>query len=153
MSRKVGSSFDFKVYRRHYAEQKQKNLRRGYDMAMPEYTPAQAKAVYNAIRSDRREMVKKGDAKGVGNIYQYMVRGQSTDVSWKRAKAVYVMVKKTGQDKDFTFSQIRFMTAAEIKAKINWDEVKKKKKDLIDNEEYTKTEANDYISWFFFGSR
>ena len=153
MSRKVVSSFDYEIYRRHYEEQRLKNLRRGYDMAMPEYTPAQARAVYNAIRSDRREMVKKGETKGVGNIYQYMVRGQSTDISWKRAKAINEMVKNTGQDTEFTFNEIRFMTASEIKNKIDWDKVKEKKKYLIENEGYTITEANDFISWFFFGSR
>lgn len=141
--------FDYEAYKKWYYKQEQVNLKAGKPMYITMYTYQEAKEVYDLTKQDLLEDVRKGKRGTVGNVYQYMAREQQSELSYKRAQAVYQMVKETGQD--ISFKELRFMTAEQLKNNIDWSYLETAK------ETYralglSVSEVNSLISTNFFGS-
>lgn len=141
--------FDYEAYKRWYYKQEQVNLKAGKPMYINMYTYEEAKEVYDLTKQDLLEDVRKGKRGTVGNVYQYMAREQQSELSYKRAQAVYQMVKETGQD--ISFKELRFMTAKQLKNNIDWSFLENAK-ETYRALGYNVTEVNNLISTNFFGS-
>ena len=89
--------FDYEAYKKWYYKQEQVNLKAGKPMYITMYTYQEAKEVYDLTKQDLLEDVRKGKRGTVGNVYQYMAREQQSELSYKRAQAVYQMVKEIGR--------------------------------------------------------
>ena len=141
--------FDYEAYKRWYYKQEQVNIRQGKPMYINMYTYQEAKEVYELTKEDLLEDVRKGKRGTIGNVYQYMAREQQSELSYKRAQAVYQMVKETGQD--ISFKELRFMTAEQLKNNIDWT--------LLENAKetyralgFSTSQVNKLISTNYFGS-
>ena len=141
--------FDYEAYKRWYYKQEQVNIRQGKPMYINMYTYQEAKEVYDLTKEDLLEDVRKGKRGTIGNVYQYMAREQQSELSYKRAQAVYQMVKETGQD--ISFKELRFMTYEQLKNNIDWS--------LLENAKetyralgFSTSQVNKLISTNYFGS-
>lgn len=141
--------FDYEAYKRWYYKQEQVNLRAGKPMYINMYTYQEAKFIYEVTKEDLRKEFRKGKRGSVPNVYQYMAREQQSELSYKRAKAVYKYVKATGQD--FSFNEIRYMSARELKEKIDWSYSEIAKETYIALG-HSLSESIHLISTNFFGS-
>lgn len=141
--------FDYEAYKKWYYKQEQVNIRQGKPMYINMYTYQEAKEIYDLTKQDLLEDVRKGKRGTIGNVYQYMAREQQSELSYKRAQAVYQMVKETGQD--ISFKELRFMTADQLKNNIDWS--------LLENAKetyralgFSTSQVNKLISTNYFGS-
>ena len=141
--------FDYEAYKKWYYKQEQVNLRQGKPMYLNMYTYQEAKEIYDLTKQDLLEDVRTGKRGSVGNVYQYMAREQQSELSYKRAQAVYQMVKETGQD--ISFKELRYMTTDQLKNNIDWS--------LLENAKetyralgFSTSQVNKLISTNYFGS-
>lgn len=141
--------FDYEAYKRWYYQQEQVNLRAGKPMYTNMYTYQEAKFVYDLTKEDLREEFRKGKRGSVPNVYQYMAREQQAELSYKRARAVYQYVKATGQD--FSFKQLRYMTAQQLKNNIDWSHLEVQKQIWTDRG-WDLTKINEQVSINYYGS-
>ena len=141
--------FDYEAYKKWYYKQEQVNLRKGKPMYLTMYTYQEAKFVYEVTKEDLAKDVRKGKRGTIGNVYQYMAREQQSELSYKRAKAVYQYVKETGQD--VSFNEIRYMSARQLKEKIDWSYSEIAKETYIALG-HSLSESIHLISTNFFGS-
>ena len=98
MNTLLEKSFDYDTYKKHYYEQELKNARKGYSMNEPMLSEAKARQRYGLTKMYRIEAVADGESKGVGNVYQYMVRDQSAPNSYAQALAYKRFADITKQD-------------------------------------------------------
>ena len=141
--------FDYEAYKKWYYKQEQVNLRAGKPMYLTMYTYQEAKEVYELTKEDLREEFRKGKRGSVPNVYQYMAREQQSELSYKRAKAVYQYVKESGQD--FSFKQLRYMTSQQLKNNIDWSYLEVQKKVWTDRG-WDITKINKQVSINYYGS-
>ena len=141
--------FDYEAYKKWYYKQEQVNLRQGKPMYITMYTYQEAKEVYELTKEDLREEFRKGKRGSVPNVYQYMAREQQSELSYKRAQAVYQMVKETGQD--ISFKELRFMTAEQLKNNIDWSFLENAK-ETYRALGFNVSQVNKLISTNYFGS-
>ena len=141
--------FDYEAYKKWYYKQEQVNLKAGKPMYITMYTYQEAKEVYDLTKQDLLEDVRKGKRGTVGNVYQYMAREQQSELSYKRAQAVYQMVKETGQD--ISFKELRFMTAEQLKNNIDWTFLENAKETYRELG-FSVSQVNKLISTNYFGS-
>ena len=141
--------FDYEAYKKWYYKQEQVNLRAGKPMYINMYTYQEAKFLYEVTKEDLTKDVRNGKRGSVGNVYQYMAREQQSELSYKRAQAVYQYVKETGQD--ISFKELRYMTSQQLKKNIDWS--------LLENAKetyralgFSVSQVNNLISTNYFGS-
>ena len=141
--------FDYEAYKKWYYKQEQVNLRAGKPMYTTMYNYQEAKLVYDFTKEDLLEDVRKGKRGTIGNVYQYMAREQQSELSYKRANAVYQYVKATGQD--ISFKQLRYMTSQQLKNNIDWSHLEVQKKIWLDRG-WDLTKINEQVSINYYGS-
>ena len=141
--------FDYEAYKKWYYKQEQVNLRKGKPMYLTMYTYQEAKFVYEVTKEDLAKDVRKGKRGTIGNVYQYMAREQQSELSYKRAKAVYQYVKETGQD--ISFKQLRYMTKQQLKNNIDWSFLELQKQIWLDKG-WNITKINEQVSINYYGS-
>ena len=141
--------FDYEAYKKWYYKQEQVNLRQGKPMYLNMYTYQEAKEIYDLTKQDLLEDVRTGKRGTVGNVYQYMAREQQSELSYKRAQAVYQMVKETGQD--ISFKELRYMTADQLKNNIDWSFLENAK-ETYRALGFSTSQVNKLISTNYFGS-
>lgn len=141
--------FDYEAYKKWYYQQEQVNLRAGQPMYTTMYNYQEAKFVYDLTKEDLLDDVRTGKRGSVGNVYQYMAREQQAELSYKRTKALYQYVKSTGQD--FSFKQLRYMTAQQLKNNIDWSYIEVQKQIWLDKG-WDLTKINKQVSINYYGS-
>lgn len=140
----------YDTYRKWYFEQEQKVRRQGQPMYSPMYTKQQFENVYNETKADLKMLVEGGSRKGVGNVYQYMVREQAYPISYGMEKGLKEAYKEAGVKPNFT----RFSTYEEIRNEAPqavWDVISKTY-DQLRLDGATGKNAALMISQIFFGS-
>lgn len=140
-------AFDYETYKKHYYEQELKNARKGYTMNEPLLSEAKARKRYGLTKMVRIEAVADGESKGVGNVYQYMVRDQSAPNSYAQALAYKKFANVTGQDvklKDILHTD-------DLKDILDFSMIKDYEKDLK-AQGFTSAQIDKEISRVFFGS-
>lgn len=141
--------FDYEAYKKWYYKQEQVNLKAGKPMYTTMYNYQEAKLIYDFTKEDLLEDVRKGKRGTIGNVYQYMAREQQSELSYKRAKAVYQYVKATGQD--ISFKQLRYMTSQQLKNNIDWSHIEVQKQIWLDKG-WDLTKINEQVSINYYGS-
>ena len=141
--------FDYEAYKKWYYKQEQVNLRAGKPMYITMYTYQEAKFVYEVTKEDLTKEFRSGKRGSVPNVYQYMAREQQSELSYKRAKAVYQYVKETGQD--ISFKQLRYMTKQQLKNNIDWSFLEVQKQIWLDKG-WNITKINEQVSINYYGS-
>lgn len=141
--------FDYEAYKKWYYKQEQVNLKAGKPMYTTMYNYQEAKLIYDFTKEDLLEDVHKGKRGSVGNVYQYMAREQQSELSYKRAQAVFKMVKETGQD--FSFKELRYMTSQQLKNNIDWSFLENAK-ETYRALGFSVSQVNNLISTNYFGS-
>ena len=140
----------YEIYKRRYAEQEIKNRRQGEMMYSPMYTKAQFKNVYDETKADLKMLTDSGNRKGVGNVYQYMVREQAYPISYGMEKGLKEAYKEAGVKVNFsrfsTYEDIRNNAPQEV-----WDVIGNTYEQLK-ADGFKGSEAAIMISQIFFGS-
>lgn len=147
MNTLLEKSFDYDTYKKHYHEQELKNSRKGYTMNEPMLSEAQARQRYGLTKKIRIEAVADGESKGVGNVYQYMVRDQSAPNSYAQALAYKKFADITEQDvklKDILHTE-------DLKEILDFSMISDYEKSLKE-QGFTSAQIDKEISRVFFGS-
>lgn len=155
MNKLLQKSFDYDTYKKHYYEQELKNARKGYTMNEPMLSEGKARERYGLTKMYRMQEVASGDSKGVGNVYQYMVRDQSAPNSYAQALAY----KKFADITDQKVKLRDILHTEDLKEILDFSMVKDYEKDLreaLKDQGLTKHQINAQIdkeiSRVFFGS-
>ena len=147
MNTLLEKSFDYDTYKKHYYEQELKNARKGYTMNEPMLSEEKARQRYGLTKMYRIQDVASGESKGVGNVYQYMVRDQSAPNSYAQALAYKRFADITEQDvklKDILHTE-------DLKEILDFSMIKDYEKDLRE-QGFTSAQIDKEISRVFFGS-
>ena len=147
MNHLLEKSFDYDTYKKHYHEQELKNSRKGYTMNEPMLSEAQARQRYGLTKKVRIEAVADGESKGVGNVYQYMVRDQSAPNSYAQALSFKKFADITEQNvklKDILHTE-------NLKDLLDFSMISDYAKDLRE-QGFTSAQIDKEISRVFFGS-
>ena len=147
MNTLLEKAFDYDTYKKHYYEQELKNARKGYTMNEPMLSEEKARKRYGLTKMYRMQDVADGESKGVGNVYQYMVRDQSAPNSYAQALAYKRFADVTEQDvklKDILHTE-------DLKEILDFSMIKDYEKDLK-KQGFTSAQIDKEISRVFFGS-
>lgn len=140
----------YTIYRREYYKQQEKVYRMGHDMDQPLLTKNQFNNVYEETKSILKMKMDMGTRKGVGNVYQYIVREQAYPISQGLMKGLKEVYQRAGETPNFdrftTYEQLRNNAPDAV-----WDVVKDEYHKLIDDGN-TSTQAKAIIAKIFFGS-
>lgn len=80
--------YRYAVYEREYKKQQEKMRRRGLEMADTKISRELFTIYYNNVKADLQAQVIAGDRKGVGNVFQYIVRSQAYNTNYNVARAL-----------------------------------------------------------------
>lgn len=147
MNTLLEKSFDYDTYKKHYYEQELKNARKGYTMNEPMLSEGKARQRYGLTKKVRMELVADGESKGVGNVYQYMVRDQSAPNSYAQALAYKKFADITEQNvklKDILHTE-------DLKEILDFSMISDYAKSLKE-QGFTSAQIDKEISRVFFGS-
>lgn len=147
MNTLLEKSFDYDTYKKHYHEQDLKNSRKGYKMNEPLLSEEKARHRYGLTKKIRIEAVADGESKGVGNVYQYMVRDQSAPNSYDQALSYKKFADITKQDvklKDILHTE-------NLKDILDFSIISDYSKSLKE-QGFTSAQIDKEISRVFFGS-
>ena len=140
----------YDIYKKRYEEQALKNRRKGEPMYSPMYNKAQFKAVYDETKADLKMSLEGGNRRGVGNVYQYMVREQAYPISYGMEKGLKEAYREAGVKPNFN----RFSTYEDIRnnaPEAVWDVISNTYEQLK-ADGFKGSEAALMISQIFFGS-
>lgn len=147
MNTLLEKSFDYDTYKKHYHEQELKNERKGYTMNEPMLSEEQARQRYGLTKKIRIEAVADGESKGVGNVYQYMVRDQSAPNSYAQALSYKKFAEITKQEvklKDILHTE-------DLKEILDFSMISDYARSLKE-QGFTSAQIDKEISRVFFGS-
>lgn len=140
----------YAIYRRKYYEQEAKLQRMGHEMDQPLLTKNQFNNVFEETKSILKMQKDMGTRKGIGNVYQYIVREQAYPISQGLVRGLKEVYKKTGEEVNFN----RFTTYEQLKQNAPdavWDFLKEEYQTLTAQGMSGKN-AKLMIAQIFFGS-
>lgn len=140
----------YNTYKKWYLQQEEKVRRQGQPMYSPMYSKSQFESVYNETKTDLKMLTESGNRKGVGNVYQYMVREQAYPISYGMEKGLKEAYKEAGVKPTFN----RFSTYEDIRNEAPqavWDVIERTYEQLR-ADGFKGSEAALMISQIFFGS-
>ena len=140
----------YTIYRREYYKQQAKVNRMGHEMDQPLLTKNQFNNVYEETKSILKMKTDMGVRKGVGNVYQYIVREQAYPISQGLMRGLKDVYQRAGETPNFdrftTYEQLRNTAPDAV-----WDVLKDEYHTLVADGN-TSTEAKAIIAKIFFGS-
>jgi len=140
----------YTIYRREYYRQQAKVNRMGHDMDQPLLTKNQFNNVYEETKSILKMKTDMGTRKGVGNVYQYIVREQAYPISQGLMRGLKDVYQRAGETPNFdrftTYEQLRNTAPDAV-----WDVIKDEYHSLLADGN-TSSGAKAIIAKIFFGS-
>lgn len=98
---------NYNSYVKDYKATEARLKKKGYTMSQRMYTKKEFEAQYAAETNDRKEDIKKGKRKTLGNISRDLVAEQASDITKKQAKAVQKFYERERSEKAVAITKFK----------------------------------------------